>query len=47
MDRIADRMRRYRDAGLTTLTVSPWGADLDARMAGLEAAVEAHRRLDD
>lgn len=46
VDRIAERMRRYRDAGLTTLTVSPWGADLDARMAALEAAVEAYHRLD-
>lgn len=47
VDRIAERMGRYRDAGLTTLTISPWGADLDARMAGLEAAVEAHGRLGD
>ena len=46
VDRITERMRRYRDAGITTLTVAPWGADLDARMAGLEAAVEAHSRLE-
>lgn len=46
VDRITDRMRRYRDAGMTTLTISPWGADLDARVAALEAAVEAHSRLD-
>lgn len=46
VDRITDRMRRYRDAGITTLTVAPWGADLDARMTGLEAAVEAHSRLE-
>lgn len=45
VDRISGRMRRYRDAGLTTLTVSPWGADLAERTAGLEAAVEAHARL--
>ena len=45
VDRIAARMRRYRDAGLTTLTVSPMGVDLDTRMAGLEAAVEAHGRI--
>lgn len=45
--RITERMRRYRDAGITTLTVAPWGADLDARMHALEAAVEAHARLAD
>lgn len=46
VDRIARRMRRYRDAGLTTLTVSPWGADLEARMSALEAVVEAHARVE-
>lgn len=46
VDRITERMRRYRDAGMTTISIAPWGADLDARMAGLEAAVEGHRRLD-
>jgi F420-dependent oxidoreductase-like protein len=45
--RITERMRRYRDAGMTTISIAPWGADLDARMSGLEAAVEAHRRLGD
>lgn len=45
LDRITDRMRRYRDAGLTTLTVAPWGKDRDARMEALEIAVEAHARL--
>lgn len=47
VDRITERMRRYRDAGMTTISVAPWGADLDARMAALEAAVEAHSRLDE
>lgn len=45
VDRITERMRRYADAGLTTLTVAPWGRDRDARMEALEVAVEAHRRL--
>ncbi|WP_130012457.1 LLM class F420-dependent oxidoreductase [Serinicoccus sediminis] len=46
VDRITERMRRYRSAGITTLTVAPWGADLRARMDALEAAVEAHGRLE-
>ncbi|OLT39469.1 LLM class F420-dependent oxidoreductase [Serinicoccus sp. CNJ-927] len=45
VDRITERMRRYQHAGITTLTVAPWGTDLEARMLGLEAAVEAHSRL--
>ena len=40
-------MRRYADAGITTLTVAPWGKDAAARMEALEVAVEAHRRLTD
>ena len=47
VDRVTERMRRYRDAGITTLTVAPWGKDLEARMAALEAAVEARSRLGD
>lgn len=47
VDRITERMRRYADAGLTTLTVAPWGKDGAARMEALEVAVEAHRRLTD
>ncbi|WP_298749393.1 LLM class F420-dependent oxidoreductase [uncultured Serinicoccus sp.] len=46
VDRITERMRRYQRAGITTLTVAPWGADLRARMDALEAAVEAHARLE-
>ncbi|MFK5645341.1 LLM class F420-dependent oxidoreductase [Ornithinimicrobium sp. LYQ121] len=45
VDRVTERMRRYADAGITTLTVAPWGADGNARMEALETAVEAHRRL--
>ncbi|MBA2694452.1 MAG: LLM class F420-dependent oxidoreductase [Actinobacteria bacterium] len=39
--RLASRMQRYADAGVSTLTVAPWGDDLAARMASLEAAAEA------
>ena len=45
VDRITERMRRYRDAGITTLTVTPFGKDLAARTEALEVAVEAHARL--
>src|SRR5690606_5872938 len=45
VDRVTERMRRYARAGITTLTVAPWGKDAAARMSALEAAVEAHRRL--
>lgn len=40
-DRLAQRMQRYADAGVTTLTLAPWGEDLQTRMESLEAAVEA------
>lgn len=39
--RLVKRMQRYADAGVTTLTIAPWGETLDARMGALEAAVEA------
>jgi F420-dependent oxidoreductase-like protein len=39
--RLVERMQRYADAGVTTLTVAPWGEDLDARMGSLEAAADA------
>ena len=45
VDRITERMRRYADAGITTLTVAPWGKDATARREALEVAVEAHARL--
>ncbi len=41
VDRIVRGMQRYADAGVTTLTVAPWGEDLADRMASLEAAAEA------
>lgn len=45
VDRITERMRRYAAAGITTLTVAPWGKDAAARREALEVAVEAHARL--
>jgi hypothetical protein len=39
--RIADRMRAYADAGVTTLTLAPAGFTLEERIAGLRAGVEA------
>lgn len=41
VERIADRMRAYADAGVTTLTVAPAGWGLHERLAGLRAAVNA------
>ncbi len=43
--RLQERMQRYADAGVTTLTLAPWGTDLGARMESLEAAVEAAARI--
>lgn len=37
-DRIRQRAQRYRDAGVTTLTVAPWAPDLTGRMEALETA---------
>ncbi|CAM5545931.1 LLM class F420-dependent oxidoreductase OS=Streptomyces alboniger OX=132473 GN=CP975_06590 PE=4 SV=1 [Streptomyces alboniger] len=44
VDRIADRMRAYADAGVTTLTVSPAGFTLEQRVAALRAGTEAAER---
>lgn len=44
-ERLATRMQRYADVGVTTLTVAPWGQDLAARMASVEAAAEAISRV--
>ncbi|SDO67326.1 LLM class F420-dependent oxidoreductase [Actinacidiphila guanduensis] len=41
VERIAERMREYADAGVTTLTLAPSGFTLDERVAGLRAGVEA------
>jgi F420-dependent oxidoreductase-like protein len=44
VERIADRMRAYADAGVTTLTLAPSGFTLEERVAGLRAGVEALER---
>lgn len=44
VERIADGMRAYADAGVTTLTLAPAGFTLDERVAGLRAGVEALER---
>ncbi|MFG2116463.1 LLM class F420-dependent oxidoreductase [Streptomyces sp. NPDC048718] len=44
VDRIADRMREYAAAGVTTLTLAPAGFTLDERIAALRAGVEALER---
>ncbi|MEU8568661.1 LLM class F420-dependent oxidoreductase [Streptomyces pathocidini] len=41
VDRIADRMRAYAEAGVTTLSLAPGGFTLDERIAALRAGVEA------
>ncbi|PWI41962.1 LLM class F420-dependent oxidoreductase [Streptomyces sp. ICBB 8177] len=41
VERIADRMRAYAEAGVTTLTLTPAGFTLDERLAALRAGVEA------
>ncbi|WP_035851208.1 LLM class F420-dependent oxidoreductase [Kitasatospora azatica] len=40
-ERIADRMRAYADAGVTTLTLAPAGWTLDERITALRTGVEA------
>jgi F420-dependent oxidoreductase-like protein len=42
VERLADRMRAFAAAGVTTLTVSPMAGALEDRIAALNAAVEAH-----
>src|SRR5262249_29516044 len=42
---VKDRIRAYRDAGVTTLRVEPDGADLNARLATLGRVVELARSL--
>ncbi|MGB5953391.1 MAG: LLM class F420-dependent oxidoreductase [Ornithinimicrobium sp.] len=41
VERLADRITRYAGAGVTTLTLAPWGATLQDRLTSLEAAVQA------
>lgn len=40
-ERIADRLQAYADAGVTTLSVSPFAVDLDARITTLRTVAEA------
>ncbi|RKN12781.1 LLM class F420-dependent oxidoreductase [Streptomyces radicis] len=42
--RIADRMRAFADAGVTTLSLAPAGFTLEERVAGLRAGAEALER---
>jgi alkanesulfonate monooxygenase SsuD/methylene tetrahydromethanopterin reductase-like flavin-dependent oxidoreductase (luciferase family) len=44
VDRIADRMKAYAAAGVTTLTLAPAGFTLDERIAALRAGTEALER---
>lgn len=44
VDRIAERMRAYADAGVTTLSLAPAGFGKEDRLAGLRAGVEALER---
>ena len=44
VDRIADRMKAYAAAGVTTLTLAPAGFTLDERIASLRAGTEALER---
>jgi alkanesulfonate monooxygenase SsuD/methylene tetrahydromethanopterin reductase-like flavin-dependent oxidoreductase (luciferase family) len=44
VERIADRMKAYAAAGVTTLTLAPAGFTLDERIASLRAGTEALER---
>ncbi|MEU3599696.1 LLM class F420-dependent oxidoreductase [Streptomyces sp. NPDC006798] len=44
VERIADGMRAYAEAGVTTLTLSPAGFTLDERLAAVRAGVTAWER---
>ncbi|NLU66197.1 LLM class F420-dependent oxidoreductase [Streptomyces sp. HNM0574] len=44
VERIADRMQAYADAGVTTLTLAPAGFALEDRLASLRAGTEALER---
>lgn len=41
VERLADRMQAFAAAGATTLSLSPYGANLDEQLAALRAAAEA------
>ena len=40
-DRIAERLTRYAEAGMSTVTISPYGQSLEERVTTLETAVAA------
>ncbi|MBB1242145.1 LLM class F420-dependent oxidoreductase [Streptomyces durbertensis] len=44
VERIADRMRAYAEAGVTTLSLAPAGFTLEERLVSLRAGVEALER---
>ncbi|MGW2720177.1 LLM class F420-dependent oxidoreductase [Streptomyces sp. NPDC001492] len=44
VDRIADRMKQYAEAGVTTLSLNPAGFTLQERIASLRAGTEALER---
>ncbi|GAB3665365.1 LLM class F420-dependent oxidoreductase [Streptomyces sparsus] len=44
VERIADRMQRYADAGATTLSLAPAGFTLEERLTSLRTGVEALER---
>ncbi|WP_432589062.1 LLM class F420-dependent oxidoreductase [Streptomyces sp. HD1123-B1] len=44
VERIAERMQAYAQAGVTTLSLTPAGFTLEERLAGLRAGVEALER---
>ncbi|TVL90507.1 LLM class F420-dependent oxidoreductase [Streptomyces sp. LX-29] len=44
VERVADRMQAYAEAGVTTLSLTPAGFTLDERIAGLRAGVAALER---
>lgn len=43
-DRIGERLQRYADAGITTVTLTPYGQTLEQRVTALETAVAAADR---
>ena len=45
-DRIAARMTDFAAAGVSTLALAPYGDSLDAKLAALSVAAEAHRLAD-
>ncbi|MEC4016708.1 LLM class F420-dependent oxidoreductase [Streptomyces sp. H27-D2] len=46
VERIADRLRAYQEAGVTTLNLAPAGFTLEERLTSLRAGVEALERAD-